>query len=196
MDGSGKSSLATFTRKLCEEHKQHFTLIGRKETYASPLAGRITRLLHEEAPSMTPQTESFMRIAREYERADLAVAPMGGVVVLDRFVLSSLSLIRFHGLDVEPITAIFKDLIARAHLHATVFVKCPFDVARNRVKERAIGGKRSRDAVFLLRLAEFMEEEFDRGVLTGQQWPVDNSTTLQVAEQQVADYLLPYIQKT
>ena len=52
MDGSGKTSLALFTRELCEEHNQRYTLLGRREAYASPLVGRLTGLLHEEAANL------------------------------------------------------------------------------------------------------------------------------------------------
>src|SRR5207245_743511 len=98
MDGSGKTSLAVFTRKLCEQHNQRYTLLGRREAYASPLVGRLTGLLHEEAANLVPQADIAVRLAREYQRAALAAAAPSGVVVLDRFVLSLLSLARFHGL--------------------------------------------------------------------------------------------------
>jgi thymidylate kinase len=180
MDGSGKTSLAVFTRKLCEQHNQRYTLLGRKEAYASPLVGRLTGLLHEEAANLVPQ-------------ADIA----SGVVVLDRFVLSLLSLARFHGLDPEPILRLLQDISARAALHATVFVKCPFEMARSRVKERSQGFivRPSRDERFLRRMAQGMEEDFQRGILTGQQWLVENAQALELAEEQLAGYLLPYLQK-
>jgi thymidylate kinase len=196
MDGSGKSSLAVFTKRLCEQHGQRFTLIGRRESYSSPLVGRLSRLLHEEAASLTPAAETLIRVAREQERACLAAAAPAGLVVLDRFVLSSLSLVRFHGQDVEPVLRHLRDVIARAQLHATVFVKCPFEVARKRVKERQTAPpKRSRDDRFLRRLAETMEDDFQHGVLTGQQWLVDNSDSREAAEEQLSSYLAPYLQK-
>jgi hypothetical protein len=40
-----------------------------------------------------------------------------------------------------------------------------------------------------------MEEDFQRGHLTGQQWRVDNSGSLEVAEAQVTAYLLPYFRQ-
>jgi thymidylate kinase len=197
MDGSGKTSLAVFTRELCEEHNQRYTLLGRREAYASPLVGRLTGLLHEEAANLLPQADIAVRLAREYQRAALASAVPSGVVVLDRFVLSLLSLARFHGLDPEPVVRSLQDISARSGLHATVFVKCPFDMARNRVKERSQGFtvRPSRDERFLRRMAQGMEEDFQRGILTGQQWLVENAEALELAEEQLAGYLLPYFQR-
>ena len=65
MDGSGKTSLAVFTRKICEEHNQRYTLLGRREAYASPLVGRLTGLLHEEAANLVPQADIAVRLARD-----------------------------------------------------------------------------------------------------------------------------------
>jgi hypothetical protein len=44
-------------------------------------------------------------------------------------------------------------------------------------------------------LTEPIEEEFRRGILTGQQWPVDSSGELQKAEAQLMAYLFPYLKK-
>ena len=92
MDGSGKTSLALFTRKLCEQQNQRYTMIGRRESYSSPLVGRLTGLLHEEAANLVPSADIAVRIAREYQRAALAAAVPSGIIVLDRFVMSLLSL--------------------------------------------------------------------------------------------------------
>jgi thymidylate kinase len=197
LDGAGKTSLAMFVRRICQQRELKYTLVGRREAYASPLVGRLTGVLHEEASALTPHAETFLRIARDYQRAALAASVKSGVVALDRFVLSLLSLSRFHGVDAEPLVRVLQDIIARAQLHATIFVRCPFELARARVRERSQGllPKRSRDERFLRRMGEFMEEDFLRGSLTGQQWPVDNSQTLEAAEEQLASYLVPYLSK-
>src|SRR5437762_876988 len=109
MDGAGKSSLALFARKLCDEHGQPFTLIGRREAYANPLIGRLTRLLAEEAGGLSPSAETCVRLAREHERAALAAQAQPGIVILDRFVLSCLALARFHGQDVGPLTDLLRE---------------------------------------------------------------------------------------
>ncbi len=196
MDGAGKTSLAVFARRLCEERGLRLALVTRRESYSSPLVGRLTRLLHDEGPSLLPQADTFIRIAREYQRAALAVQAPADIIILDRFVLSLLALARFHGVDRDGLVPVLKDLTARAHLHATVFVHCPFETARARVEERSASqpGKKSRDDRFLRRFGELLEEEFGRGALTGQQWPVDNGSALTQAEDQLAGYLRPYLQ--
>ena len=45
------------------------------------------------------------------------------------------------------------------------------------------------------RMAQGMEEDFQRGILTGQQWLVENAQALELAQEQLAGYLLPYLQK-
>jgi thymidylate kinase len=197
MDGAGKTSLSAFTQKLCAEHGRRFTLIGRRESYASALVGRLTRILHEEAANLSPTAESLLRIARDHERACLAATSRSDVVILDRFVLSTLALVRLYGQEVEALFRPLHDVVVRANLRATVFVTCNFETARNRVKERNLNRppRRSRDDRVLRKLAEFMEQDFWAGALTGQQWAVDNSQALLAAEEQMAGYLLPYLQK-
>jgi thymidylate kinase len=198
MDGSGKTSLTQFVRRLCEQQGQRYTGIGRREGGSSALVGRFTSLLHDEATTLTPQAEISTRIAREYQRAALAAAAPSGVVVLDRFVLSTLALARFHGVDAEPVVRILQDVAARAQLYATVLVTCPFELGRARVRERSQGMvfKRTRDDRVLRRMAESMTQDFERGLVTGQQWLVDNSDALEAAQEQLAGYLSLHLPKT
>jgi thymidylate kinase len=197
MDGAGKSSLALFARKLCEEHGQPFTLIGRREVYANPLIGRLTRLLAEEAGGLSPAAETCVRLAREHERAALAAQAQPGIVILDRFVLSCLALARFHGQDVEPLTGILREITYRANLHATVLVRVPFEIAWDRVKARRqmLGHRKPLDEHQMRRMATLLEEEFERGQLSGQQWIVDNTQPIVSAEEQLANYLAAHFQK-
>jgi thymidylate kinase len=197
MDGAGKSSLALFARKLCEEHAQPFTLIGRREAYANPLIGRLTRLLAEEAGGLMASAETCVRLAREHERAALAAQAQPGIVILDRFVLSCLALARFHGQDVEPLTSLLREITYRANLHATVLVRVPFETAWDRVKTRRqmLGHRKPLDENQMRRMATILEEEFERGQLTGQQWVVDNAKSILSAEEQLASYLAAHFQK-
>jgi thymidylate kinase len=197
MDGAGKSSLALFARKLCEQHGQPFTLIGRREAYANPLIGRLTRLLAEEAGGLSPSAETCVRLAREHERAALTAQAHPGIVVLDRFVLSCLALARFHGQDVEPLTSLLREITYRANLHATVLVRVPFETAWDRVKARRqmLGHRKPLDENQMRRMATILEEEFERGQLTGQQWIVDNARSIVSAEEQLANYLAVHFQK-
>jgi thymidylate kinase len=197
MDGAGKTSLATYAKSLCEQHGRRYALIGRRESYSTPLVGRLTRLLHEEASNLSSTAETLIRLARDQERGNLAAAAPSGLVVLDRFVLSTLALVRFYGQEADTLFRIQRDIVCRSQLHATVFVTCSFETARQRVQERyqSRPTRRSRDERVLRRLADIMEEEFRRGTLTGQQWPVDNSGSLAAAQEQLAGYLLPYLQR-
>jgi thymidylate kinase len=197
VDGSGKSSLAEFIRDLCQKFGQNCTLIGRRIGYISPAVVKLSQVLKEEVRNLTPQADVFVRIAREYQRAHLASLAPQGIVLLDRFVLTVLSLARVYGQDAEPLMSFLREVVARADLRATIFAQCPFDIAWSRVQNRRPGGGSAikvRGEKMLRRVAEFMEADFQLGVLTGQKWLVDNSKTLEEGQEQVASYLLPYLQ--
>jgi thymidylate kinase len=159
------------------------------------LVARLSKVLHEDARGLLPHADMFVRIAREYQRAALAAAVPSGVVVLDRFVLSILAQARYYGHDVDPVLNILKDIAARSHLFATILVQCPFDLAASRAQERNKGSVTTDDRGHR-RLGELVEEDFRRGLLTGQQWSVDNSGELKNTEEQLAVYLSPYLQKS
>jgi thymidylate kinase len=197
-DGAGKSTLVGTTKDRCEQFGRRFTAVGRREASASPAVGRLSKVLHEDTFTMLPHADVFVRIAREYHRAALAAAVPSGVVVLDRFVLSILALARYYGHDVGAIESILKDIAARAHLFATVLVQCPFELAASRVQERDKGSmlRNFGDDRVHRRLGELIQEDFRRGLLTGQQWLVDGSGDLQQADEQLTAYLLPYLQKS
>jgi len=195
VDGSGKSSLANFIQRLCQEHGQSCSLIGRRAGYITPAIAKLSQVLREEVRALTPQADLFLRIAREYQRAHVAALAPQGIVLLDRFVLTVLSLARVYGHDPDPLTPFLREIVARADLRATLYVQCPFEVACNRVKiRRPDSSTRHRGEAMLRRVADFMVEDFQRGLFTGQQWPVDNSKSLAEGQEQVASYLLPYFQ--
>jgi thymidylate kinase len=197
VDGSGKSSLAQFIQQLCQQHGRSCSLIGRRAGFISPAILKVSDLLREEVRNLTPHADVFLRIAREFQRAHMATLAPQGVVVLDRFVLTVLSLARIYGHDVELITQFLRDIAARADLRATIFVHCPFEVAWTRAGNRGDGlsSNKRRGEKLLRRVAEFMVEDFHRGLLTGQQWPVDNSKEFKDCEEQVANYLIPYLEE-
>ena len=197
MDGSGKSSLALFMQKLCERFGQPCTLVARRGDLASGTVRKLTRFLYDEVRNLVPPADIFLRMGRDYQRAHLVAQAPPGLVVLDRFVLSILALARLNGLDPALLAPLLREIALRAELHATIFVRCPFEVAGSRVSERnpASSSRTLRSERLLRRMAAFMEEDFQSGLLTGQQWLVDNSGTLTDAEDQLADYLLPYLAK-
>jgi thymidylate kinase len=196
MDGAGKSSLARFMESLCEQNGQLCTRIGRRTGNVTPGIARITEILNEEGPQLIPYTSVFLRLAREYQRAHLAAAAPPGVVVLDRFVLSILALARLNGQNPDLLFPFLKEIFGRANIHATIFVRCPFDLAWTRVQRRNKGRPLMRgwSEPLLSRMGGFMEEDFLRGELTGQQWEIDNSSSLEEAQKQLENYLLPHLQ--
>jgi thymidylate kinase len=194
-DGSGKSSLIRFLEELCAQHGRPITRIGRRGPHATPAVARISRLLEGEDGALPPMAAALLRTAREELRAEVAAAAPAGVVVLNRFVLTALALIREAGPDAEAFVPLLGDTAERAGLCATVFVRCPFEVAWERLRARDRGrpvrDRRGREV--LERLAVLLDEEFDRGRLTAEQWLVDNAGEPAAAEEQLAGYLLPYL---
>ena len=196
MDGAGKSSLARFVARLCEENGQICTRIGRRTGNVTSGIARITDLLNEEGPRLVSHTSVFLRLAREYQRAHLAAAAPPGIVVLDRFALSIHALARLNGQDVDLLLPFLKEITVRANLYATVFVHCPFNVAWKRVQRRNRGRplQRGWSERLLSRMGDYLEEEFRHGMLTGQQWEVDNSGTLEEAQKQIEGYLRTHLE--
>jgi thymidylate kinase len=197
MDGAGKSSLARFVQRLCAEHGLRCSRMGRRTGYVSPCIGKLTQLLGEETGNLVPHAEVFARMARECQRAHLAASAPPGIILLDRFVLTLLALARVHGMDVDLLLPFLRDMAARADLHATLFVTCPFDMGWHRVEQRnkGLSSVLRRGKEIFRRVAEYLEEDFHFGLLTGKQWLVDNSKTLADAEEQVAAHLLPYLRE-
>jgi thymidylate kinase len=195
MDGAGKSSMARLTEELCARHEQRFTRIGRRTGFVNPAVTKLTHVLGREAANLTPQADIFIRLAREYQRAHLASTVSSGVVLLDRFVLSVLALARINNQEVDLISKHLREIVLRADLHATVYVQCPFEMAWARVVDRSGGlaTATERGERLMRRMAEYMEEDYHSGLLTGQQWTLDNSKTLDDAAEQLSDYLFPYL---
>ena len=197
-DGAGKSTLLDKMKLLCDVYGRRLTRIGRRGKHAHPLVGRMTRLLHEEGDELTPFAEISLRLARESQRADLAAAAPAGIVVLDRFVISLLALIRNHGENTEPFLPVLRQITERAGLYATIFVECPFDVAWDRLRRRDEGSavRDLRGQAVLQRLAQLAEEEFRRGEFTGRPWPIENSGPFGLSEQALARYLVPFLDRS
>jgi thymidylate kinase len=197
MDGAGKSSLARFIQRLCAERGLRCSRIGRRTGYVSPSVAKLTQLLGEETGNLTAPAEIFARMAREHQRAHLAASAPPGIILLDRFVLTILAMARVHGLDIDLLLPLLREMVSKADLHATIFVTCPFDMGWRRVEQRnkGLSSVLRRGERMFRRVAEFIEEDFHFGILTGKQWMVDNSRTLQEAERQVAMHLLPYLQE-
>jgi len=142
-----------------------------------------------------PEADFLIRVARDVQRGKLAAQAPPGVVLLDRFVINDLSMIRGAGVDPGPLLGLLQGIKTQAHVGATILVKCPFELASTRVnfRDRDHPVRESRTESYLRKMAVYLEEEFERGILTGLKWPVDNSHNLAGAEQEVTRYLLPYL---
>jgi thymidylate kinase len=197
IDGAGKSSLARHVQQLCAQQGVRCSRIGRRTGFISPCVAKLTQLLGEETGNLTPHAEVFARMAREYQRAHLAASAPPGIVILDRFVLTILALARVNGLDAPMLIPLLREMMARADVHATIFVTCPFDMAWQRVssRNRGLSSVIKRGERLFRKISDYLEDDFHRGYLTGQQWTVDNSRNLPEAEEQVAAYLMPYLEQ-
>ncbi len=195
IDGSGKSSLARHIQALCQTRKVPCTRVGRRSGYVTPLIAKLTRMLGEETRNLTTRAEICLRLAREHQRARLVERAPDGIVVLNRYVITLLSLARLYECDSDFLREELGTLVRGARLDATLFIRCPFEDAWARVTERnpRLSHPKMRTKPLLHKVARFMEEDFERGFLTAAQWRVENTGTLQEAEQQVTALLEPYL---
>jgi len=195
VDGAGKSTLARAVYRQCQDYGRPFTAVGRRGSHASRLVTKVTRLLYEEAANLSAAADILIRLGREYQRALEAAAAPAGVVVLNRFLLSVLARVRANGQDVATVLPFFKEISASAGLWATVLVQCPCEIAFGRVRQRRRGSRprTPEEEQRLRQLAGFVAEDFRQGLLTGEQWLIDNSGALGAAEEHLGRYLLPYL---
>lgn len=196
-DGSGKTLLVQYAESLCNELGCPFRCIGRE----NGVAGYLSTLLNEESKQLTPFADALIRVAREHERALEATRCSSGIVILDRFVLSILSRVRQHNLIVPWFMEVLRDITKLAGLHATILVRCPFDVAWERTVSRVASGEKQMSpkerlgADFNRKLVGYIENDFNAGELTGDRWVVNNSGSKEAAQAQLHDLLLPVINR-
>jgi thymidylate kinase len=192
IDGAGKSSLARHIETLCARHDRQCMRIRRRSAGA---IGQLTQVLREQASTLTPQADIFLRIARAYQQAQWAAQATASVVVLNRFALSIFAAARAYGLDPSRFLPLLKNLVQSADVQATILVTCPLEIAWSRVTRRNSGSSPIRTVTEkrLRRMARSLQKGFRHPLLTGQRWLVDNSKTPHESQQQLADYLVPYL---
>jgi hypothetical protein len=87
--------------------------------------------------------------------------------------------------------------VHKAGVTGTVYVDCPFPVAWERVQQGIRTGTRrpspqdKRGPEYNERLYHFPRADFERGELTGERWRVDNSGSLEEAQRQLEEQVLP-----
>lgn len=194
IDGAGKSSLARYIEAFCTQNGEQCTRVGRHTHYVSRVVSRLTHLLASEAANLAPQADIYARLAREYQRALLAAAAPGRVIVISRFVLSILAQARLAWESPDHLVRPLREIAEAADLHATVFVRCPVETAWERVRQRhPRAAFHSGMKEHLQKIAGHMEEDFRKGAITGRQWVVDNSRSLAEGQEQIQEYLQPYL---
>jgi thymidylate kinase len=150
-----------------------------------------------QADTLVAEADLFLRVGREYQRAEEAARVERGVVLLNRFVISVLARVRVAGRDVALFTSLLHGAVHKACVTGTVYVACPFPVAWERVQQGIRTGTRrpspqdKRGREYNERLYHFPWADFERGELTGERWRVDNSGSLEEAQRQLEEQVLP-----
>lgn len=198
-DGSGKGTLIRYIWSLAEQRGIPMRVVGRNRQDAGEVPGKITEIVQEHADDLSAETDFHLRLAREYQRAQLASEMATGLVILDRFVLSVLSRVIVQGIDPEEARRQLSGPFWLAGVKATIYVECPFEVAWGRVQaaaeegERRISPKEKRGKEFNRRLSDRLAMEYNQGTHTGEQWRIDNSGSVDAAEKQVACCFQPWL---
>lgn len=189
-DGTGKGTISKYVQELSHEAGLTCSIIGRYFKDSDETIAGITQLLQTSGKSsssskLTAQADVLLRAGREFQRAYLARNNTADVVILDRFVLSTAARARINQVNSSELDNLFLQLVEFTDLRATLLCKCPFDIAWKRVVERSERENRPLSPKELLgenynrMLFSFLEEEFSRGVITGEQWIVDTSLALE-----------------
>lgn len=147
-------------------------MIGRTDKDALPLVGKFTTLSKEltsERRAYPVEADFHLRIAREYVRAESCRRADARVVILDRFVLSVLSRMR---VDAPPGAERYIEhlngVVQHADLAVTIYCKCPFETAYQRLiadvqrgDRSSLSPKEQRGKAYLQSLHDAMASDFE-----------------------------------
>jgi thymidylate kinase len=200
-DGSGKTTVAQIIKELCEKAHKSCLIIGRKGQDACEAVTAITELLQSHHEALDVVADLWIRVGREWQRAQLARKADTDIVLLDRFVLSVLSRVRAaepQNLpeDVGPLLRRALELVAHlCTLTGTVLTQAPIDMCWERVqhtRKKELTPKEQRGREYLEKLAQYITDEFNRGgVLTGsQRWRIDTSGPPEEVRRQIEEQML------
>lgn len=203
-DGSGKSSLAVFIKKFCDERSISCELLGRVESKSDLPTEKISELLRwnlssEDSAGFVPYCEILLRIARERQRLRMVELSTASVILLDRFTVSAASRALIDDVYDTNIENLLSDLAEAAGLRATIFCECPFDVSWERVQRRqevgvALSPKELLGATYNSKLAAKLTEAFrirpiDGRSFTAEKWSIDTSISELKSQEQLAKRL-------
>lgn len=198
-DGSGKSTIASMLRELCELRSIPVRLLGRSAADAPPSVAALTDVLRAHGLAYSLEADLMIRVAREFQRARDASLVASGLVILDRFVLSVLARNRADAVLPSPVEPLLLRAVEAASLDATLFVDCPFEVAWARVhasaasEGRARGAKELRGEGYNRAFLEHQRSLFDSGECTGVRLRVDNSSDLAALLERVQSTFEPVL---
>lgn len=203
-DGAGKSTLCSYIADLCQKFELSYVVVGREAENASAAVGEISYLLSSVDDRgrtlLTPNADLHIRLAREYQRINLALSYAKDVLVFDRFVLSVFAAATINQVLDSLTQPLLIDLIMKVHLQSTVYCDCPFDVSWKRVLQRAnagirpLSGKEAIGPDYNRNLVNIMETEFNKGIITGKKWRVDTSSSIEQSKKHLDEYLLPVLE--
>lgn len=156
IDGSGKTSLLREVSFGLGKKGVSNKIISRNITPAATLISQGFIGLN-----IPPETEVFLRIAREYINAGEITKSKEDVFLLDRSLITIQAISKIHGLDEKVYSNILAN-IYKSEIFTTgvVFCTLPFQIAKQRVYERLITIENTE----LKSIEEMQEHECDNNV--------------------------------
>lgn len=173
-DASGKTTLIEEFAKHLAENKITHKIITRKDNENTHGISKIIQ-----APEIEPISEVLLRCGREYIRYQELLDNNIRYFLLDRALLSIVSMIRIYQLDCKLFSNILYDLKSRLKSYGTVLCNPPFEAARKRMTERQIKSglhlskKEARGKDFNLEIYSILSQEFRKGDFTGHRLELD-----------------------
>jgi len=148
IDGSGKSTQMQFIVEWLETHgvASKSILVTREHTYDGEYGKRIQRiLLGEEAHFPTPRDLQELYVYDRKEHLEKTILPhlaKGGVVVCDRYFLSTIAYGGAGGVDYEDIMTMHRNILGKSFIMPDVTFL--IDVSAETSATRLIGRKKDR----------------------------------------------------
>jgi thymidylate kinase len=187
-DGTGKTTLAHTLQVVCQQQGFTCQIVGKKAHNASQAIANITNLIQMGKMAVNPnnqlytETDVYLRIAREYQRAIWAKNCDADIIIFDRFIISTMSWAYLAALRQQEIKQTLLNIADDVRLKATFFCTCPFEIAWQRVMDRAKQGiqalspKELRGKAYNKILFQHLKQEFDLGQMTGHKLEIDTTT--------------------
>ena len=189
-DAVGKSSLADSVVEFCRERQVSCRVVRRDRAAVSA----ITDVIETYDGELVADAEISLRLARDFCRAQLARQAPEEVVVLDRFVLSTASVILAAGIPLEDYRSTLIRAVQHCELEATILVSSPFELAWQRLIARTACGvplsaKERRGKDYNRALTVFIDELLADEQLAKRQFRVMNDLDIGTAQYQLRQIL-------